>query len=487
MQSLLHAAALAAAALLALTPPACGQDTLISAAEARADLERLYEGLQSAEAGLYAETPRAVFDARYRELQARLVHPVTASELHAELQRFTALARHGHTRIEGLNPGWSEHLSQGGLLFPLSLRVEHGEVIVSEAPADSPVQPGDRITGLEGDPNPIWLARLTRNISAETPELAYAILASGDPYYVWLEYGPRDRFNLQVDRDGTIEAVSVPAISLDAYRALNGPDAGVSLDGRDARLLTADIAYLRPGAFYNLDATRPEEAFLPDALDAYTAWLDAAFEDFIAAGAEHLILDLRDNPGGDNSYSDPVVAWFADEAFRFASDFRILVSPETIASNQARLDAQGESAEADSVSARFAALYAEAGPGERISFDIPWNQPREEARFDGEVHVLINRYSYSNAVTTAAMIQDYGFGTLYGEPTRDMATTYGALEHFTLPHSGFSVGFPKAHIIRPNGEERSHPVTPDVIIPAPSIRTQDDVVLNALVARLTAE
>ena len=79
------------------------------------------------------------------------------------------------------------------------------------------------------------------------------------------------------------------------------------------------------------------------------------------------------------------------------------------------------------------------------------------------------------------MIQDYGFGTIYGEETRDMATTYGAMEHFSLPHSGFKIGYPKAHIIRPNGETKTHPVTPDVSIKVPAVRGEQDLMLNELV------
>lgn len=89
-------------------------------------------------------------------------------------------------------------------------------------------------------------------------------------------------------------------------------------------------------------------------------------------------------------------------------------------------------------------------------------------------------------MTTAAIIQDYGFGTVYGEPTRDMATTYGAMEHFTLPHSGFLVGYPKAHIIRPNGNEDANPVVPDVSLPAPAIRGLQDLRLEALVDMINA-
>ena len=96
--------------------------------------------------------------------------------------------------------------------------------------------------------------------------------------------------------------------------------------------------------------------------------------------------------------------------------------------------------------------------------------------------MLVDRHSYSNAVTFAAMVQDYGFGMIIGEETADLATTYGAMESFTLPNSGVSVGFPKAHIIRPNGDESVRGVLPDITIPSPVIFGEGDVVLAATLA-----
>lgn len=462
--------------------PACAQADKLTADQAIEDLDRLYKGLIAAEANLFAETPKSIFDARYAELVERLDGPVSAADLHAELQRFAALARHAHTRIDQLNPGWREHIDAGGFVFPLSFDVIDGEVIVAGAPVDSGIEPGDHIVAFEGEPNPIWLSRLKRNISAETPELAYAMMAGGELYFVWLEYGARSEFNLKIERDGELDAVTLEAQSVNDLSELLTGDNSFDLAGREAKLLDGNIAYLRPGAFYNLDAKTPEEAYDPASLEAYKAFIDNAFATFIDSDAEHLILDLRDNGGGDVSFSDPVVAWFASQPFRFTSDFRVRVSEETTASNHTRLDAR--TGDTESVSAKLAELYARAEVGDLVSYEMPFVDPRQGERFSGSVHVMVNRLSYSNAVTTAALIQDYGFGTIYGEPTRDMATTFGAMEQFTLPNSGFIIGYPKAHIIRPNGEEKSHPVTPDVLIDVPSIRGEEDVMLETLVRRI---
>ena len=119
--------------------------------------------------------------------------------------------------------------------------------------------------------------------------------------------------------------------------------------------------------------------------------------------------------------------------------------------------------------------------------DLDLQHPRPGTRFERPVYILINRYSYSNATTVAALAQDYGFAVIAGETTADMATTYAAMEHFSLPHSGLAVGYPKAHIIRPNGHSAPHPVTPDIEIEFPVFPGSEDEVLERLRLHIIAE
>ncbi|MEQ1511839.1 MAG: S41 family peptidase [Lysobacteraceae bacterium] len=111
-------------------------------------------------------------------------------------------------------------------------------------------------------------------------------------------------------------------------------------------------------------------------------------------------------------------------------------------------------------------------------FPMPWAQPRPSQRFEGEVFVLVNRHSYSNTVTVAAIVQDFGFGKVIDEPTADLASTLSAMERFTLPHTGIDVGYPKARILRPNGGPRPSGVTPDIMIDMPIVGDIEDTVLQ---------
>ena len=155
--------------------------------------------------------------------------------------------------------------------------------------------------------------------------------------------------------------------------------------------------------------------------------------------------------------------------------------PQT--SNQARLESTGATSGA---SVFFAEQYAKVTYGETFEYPIPEVEPRIGERFGGDVYVLVNRRSYSNAANVAAMVQDYGFGAVVGEKTSDMATTYGSMETFALPNTGIVVGFPKSHIIRPSGELRSDGVTPDLIIRTPIVPSTEDVVLQEALGLIRA-
>lgn len=464
--------------------PTCQAQDLIPIEDALADAQALYSGLQEAHYDLFATTPQPVYDQYYHELEDELSRePVTQTQLHRAFQRFAAHAHFAHTRIEGLNPGFLDYLDdETALLFPLSFEVREGEVIITRAPADFSVSPGERIVSLDGAPNADWLARLIRNMPAETAPFAYAQMEGNEAYFVWLEYGARDSFTLEVeDGDGEVRTLALPAISYEALMDRDGL-ARIDLSGREARLLTEDIAYLRPGPFYDINATSAETAYLPEAVAAFSDFIDTSFEHFIAADANALILDLRNNPGGSNAFSDVVLCWIADRPFRFASDFRIRISEQSIASNQARIDA-GDTG----TSLILADLYDGVPVGDTVSFELDYVHPREGQRFEGRVYALVNRQSYSNAVSVGAIVQDYGFGEVIGQATTDMATTYGAMEQFTLPRTGIVVGYPKALIIRPNGDERSAPLTPDVRLPAPQLGDTGDGVLNAALAHVQSD
>jgi C-terminal processing protease CtpA/Prc len=454
------------------------QDQLYTPAQLRADFEHMYRGLQSAHIDLYAFTSKQALDRRYRELSAQLNQPMTLLQANTQFELFAADVHMGHTRIDSPASDWRTYRAGGGKGFPLEIRVVDGHVYVAgNLSGVEAIKPGDELASIDGQDMQHWLKRTERHVSAETGYMADSLMEYDFAIYVWIELGAVDGFDVVIHRDGSNpQSVRVPARShaqMEAFRAQQPPSLDLETPLRTARMLDDRVAYLRPGPFYNVEAKTEAESW---DVSAFQQFIDHSFEGFLDAHADSVIIDLRGNPGGDNLFSDVMVSWFATRPFRFASQFKIKVSPESIAANADRI--AHDAAAAGPISRKFAQIYARSKPGDIVDFDIPLAYPREGRRFTGKVYVLIDRHSYSNAVAVAALVQDYKFGLVLGEATADMATTYGAMEQFKLPHTRLSVGYPKARIVRPNGDLEAKGVTPDTPIRIPIIQTPADEVLR---------
>lgn len=478
-------AALAALLLLSSAPAAFGQEpeaeTPLSVEDVRADLDDLYVGLQQAHYDLFAHRSRAEYDRLHDELRRGVAQPMTRDAAAVMFQRFAAYGRVGHARLDAPTIAFVGRLRAGGRILPLFVRVDEGRVLLT-ATADSEgrFRAGTEVTALNGEPASVWLERLGAWVSAERPYMTYAQMEEAFPVLLWFALPDADGIEVAGRRaDGTPVEGRVSAITLAEHRANQKtwptPSLATDFSARDFRLLGDGVAYLRPGAFQeHSDAAGGGQGFV--------AFVDDAFARTIRAGATDMILDLRDNPGGDNSFSDPMIAWFADRPFRFASSFTLRASPQAKAWYR-----RPGTEEPDGIVARLAAAEAAQPDGARYRFDLDMNAPRPEPRFHGRVHVLINRHSYSNAASAAALIQDYGFGEVLGEETADVPTTYASILSFDLPLTGFAVTFPKSRIVRPNGDERLIGVVPDLVLPREPIGVADDVVLDQALAAIRSE
>jgi hypothetical protein len=448
----------------------------------RADFAQMYRGLKSAHFDLYAFTPQREINRRYAQLLGQIDRPMTLLQAKVLFELFAADVRMGHSRVDSPTADWNAYRKSGGKGFPLQIRIVDGRTYVAKNLADvDAIRPGDEITRLNGQSMQQWLRRTERHVSAETAYMAHSLMEYDFPIYLWVELGAVDAFEIVTRHAGSparqMRLQARTLAEMEAAQLLQPATLDLENPLREAKVLDGGIAYLRPGPFYNVEAKTGADEW---DVSGFRQFIDHAFDEFRQAEASRLIIDLRGNPGGDNLFSDVMVAWFADRPFRFASQFTIKVSAETIAANTARIE--HDAAAAGPVSREFADLYARHRIGDVAEFVIPQASPREGSRFEGKVLVLIDRQTYSNAVAVAALVQDYRFGIIVGEATSDMATTYGAMEQFALDHTGLLVGYPKARIVRPNGDLRSRGVTPDIAIRVPIVQSPRDEVLQQAIA-----
>lgn len=446
-----------------------------TAQQIREDLRFLYTTLQQSHYNLFVHTGKATYDRAYLKVETKVKDRMSLMQVNRLFQPFIALGGLAHCSIAfPFRPAYLEYLNKGGKVFPLDITVEERRLMVSDNYSDNPaIKAGDEILLINGRPAAYSLNGIYNYLSGENESFKNTLI---DLYHFsrlhWLVYGRVDGFKMRMKRpDGsTYECLAdgIPAEKLEDHAAKKK---SIFNSSREFRNL-GKIAYLRPGAFLNSESDGNTSEHRSFENSIFVRFIDSAFHQVRLSGTSKLIIDLRGNPGGDNSFSDHMLAYFAREPFSFCSSFSVKTSALTKSFWRNVTDTALAELKQDILNKPNGTIFQT-----RIIKKLPLP---DSLLYKGDVFVLIDRYSYSNAVTTAATIKDYHWGTLIGESTADIPTTYAAIHEFKLPHTAMEVTYPKAFIVRPNGDRSTHVLEPDVKIP----RTKDlnDTVLEKALA-----
>ncbi|MEM8886492.1 MAG: S41 family peptidase [Bacteroidota bacterium] len=465
-----------AALSLSLFSQAQPKPSKISAKQAQEDLDYLYETLQQTHYDLFVNTEKSVFDKRLKELKAGLKDSVDMLEFHRKVQPFVALSGLAHCSSEfPFQSNYGPYIQSGGTLFPFSVAIEGNQAFITENYSDKEeIEQGDELISLNGRSITEVMADIYAHLSGESHYLKNSLINQLEFARVfWLVYDEVKSFELQLKgkKNGkfyTVKLEAKAAAEMEEHFESKDPLFDYS---REFKFIE-DVAYLRPGIFLNQSVEANTSNHDTFDKSEFVNFIDSSFAQILSTNSEHLIIDLRGNPGGDNSFSDHMLAYFANEPFWFCSEMHVRTSEIT--------KKFWEGVELENLQeVRSLILNNKNGAQFQVPFGTYDPLPVQE-RYHGQVYVLIDRYSYSNTVTTAAIIKDYGFGTLLGEITADTPTSYGAVHQFPLPHSQINITFPKALIVRPNGSRNLIGVRPDFPIQEIRGNGMDDVLEGTL-------
>ncbi|WP_343672077.1 S41 family peptidase [Chitinophaga sp.] len=431
--------------------------------EVKADLEYLYTTLQEVHYNLYVNMPKTRYDSAYHQLYNSIKDSMTALEVTRLFQPFLALGEVAHCNMAF--PGalyFDSVIQHTNYLFPLTIEVVKGKTVVTNNFSnDQSIKAGDEIT-FDGIDN------ATAMVAGESRAMRNTLVDLFTfPRIYWWRFGSQQTFNVKINKR-PVTLKGVLAYQLEKQLQTIKPPFNTA---REFRMI-GDIAYLHPGIFLNNESSGNTSEHTTFQNNEFINFIDSAYLKIHAAHPKNLVIDLRGNPGGDNSFSDPMIAYFADKPFWFCQSFSIRTSAIT---KQFWKDVSDTSLQ------NLKQQILSHKDGDTFSVKFNTFQPRKDSlHFYGKVYILVDKYSYSNTVSVAAIVQDYKLGTVMGEPTADVATTYGATHEIRLPNTGLNVSYPKALIVRPNGDTRSKGVTPEVILADNPFTPQDEMLEDAI-------
>lgn len=450
--------------LLCSTTLAYGQK--FSKGDVDNDFKDLYRTLQETHYNLYAYKDKLQYDSLYNVLQSSIkADSLSLLETVSFYQHLVSFANTGHCEIDFPAGPYIEYLKSGGTVFPLELSFENNKTFIRKN--FSSIQHsiiGDELISIDDIPISSIEKDIFPLISAERAYFKRAKIEFWSfPRIYFQQYGKKNHWQLKIkDKKGQIKILKVHAIPAMEYEEKRG---GEIVNPKRSVVFYKNTAYLNPGM---LNSSEPE------GFETYRNYIDSAFEKIKNHRSQSLIIDLRNNPGGDDAYSDYFISYFAKKPFRWYSKFSVKTSKVLKEHIRKQTDTTDS----------FSQQLLTNRDGHIIPIDFPLSQPVNEAKiFKGHVYVLVNRQTYSMAAVSAALIQDYQFGTIAGEETGDTPTLYASQFSFHLPRTGITVKVPKGYIIRPNGDEALQGVIPDIII-RDHLLDENDEILKGLLIRI---
>jgi len=285
------------------------------------DLEGLLASLDRTHPNAWHGIEREDFVAALDAYEAALPG-YTREEAVVELMRVTGLlsreGRDGHQFALPLNG------SQGPALPLTVYEFAEGVIITAAAPPNEELV-GERITAIAGTPIEDVLAAIEPLVPRDGPATVPAFRPIFLPRTEVLRglgivgEGP---IELTVERDGREVVESVEPIDFDDYRAWLGDRGMQQLPATDRLRYLTDpepmtIELLENGVLY----VRYRSVQAPSVDEA---------RDLVEAGAvRRLVLDLRQNPGGDNTTYGPLIELVGDFAAAHPGELRVLIDRVT--------------------------------------------------------------------------------------------------------------------------------------------------------------
>jgi len=240
-------------------------------------------------------------------------------------------------------------------------------------------------------------------------------------------------------------------------------------------------------------------------------FLQATFRAIQEKRLTGLIIDLRNNGGGDSQLGDDLLDYLTDKPYRQASRKEWKFSPRYLTSpafDQFLAEAQSAAAElkdqpeptpdekaffvlnpnpspaikkrileqgSPALKARLAKVaphwldpdYSPATARATLvwNFDKLRTPPNPyPLRFHGCLCFLISHRTFSSAIMLGNTVQDFKLAALIGEETPP-CNEFGEVYSFELPHSGIRARVPSAQFVRANGDAKDpHGIIPDIAV-----------------------
>jgi hypothetical protein len=428
----------------------------IPAGALREDLKILWDAMEEGHGGFDRYTPRSVLRKSFDGVMSGLTAPMTEFDFFLRLLPLVAEIKDGHTRVQP-SAAAGAYLDEEAV-FPFGLRFLGGRAyIFRNLSGDRGIHEGTELLAVNGMAVEEIVAELLTLIPNDagilTRKLRQLEFPANFGRLFALRFGRPESFRVRIRpyQSSDVQETTVPGIrGKDVIRILNEryPDAA-------KRPPFYDLSYRGGTAVLTIRgfADDPQKGS-----PTYPEFLKNAFRTLEEKKIPNLIIDLRDNSGGEDEYGKLLFAYVMDRPFLYY---------QALEAKKDRYDLfkyAGISAkEADE-------LAKQVKKNARGWFDVLGHpnlglqQPRSP-RFTGKVAILINGLSFSATGETTSLFHYHKKAVFFGEECGAgyYGNTSGFMVTVTLPNTKIQARIPLIlYTMAVDGYPKDRGLVPDV-------------------------
>ena len=462
----------------------------IPQAEAVADVHQFFETLQRVHPDLlakvdlkdYIKLKQQTLDVIAKKLDKDGM--ISVNDLAYQLCYAAAFFQDAHTSVQ-----WDSQPNRLDTRFPpFLLGYDNGRFVVRASSNKS--MEGLEVLSVNGKPVREFLRPILDRCSAET--LAFKAMRFTNKQAFWYCFsnlcGSAESLTLKLqDVQGKQSEQKVETVGLADFRELKDNNLErlrqQVMQGTQVHFLDSDrTAYFVYPAFNYSEDERKK--------------IDSIFQEIKDKKSQDLIIDLRDNGGGNSNMGDFIFRYLREDKISQNSKMRIKVSSDILSPSYTKLleefvgsDVAGRYS--GYLKKKYAGLEGmivtkygddedESGVFPDFGKDEPVSKPK--ALFSGRVFLLVDNGSFSGASMFAATFRDYNVGKILGYETGGVPISFGDIFLFNLKNSGIPCGVSWKQFFnaKPRPGDDEHGVIPDIPMNAKLLRPyqkEDDPVL----------
>ena len=280
-------------------------DKKLSVTEMKEDIAALYLGILERHPDLSSYAKSALIENEVKRLQEELSQPLNRVDFYRIVGQLSHQFNDGHSFLIWPYQEYVALQEAGNKPFPFEIEINPEGTFITKSYSNGTqtIAAGSKILAINNQDMQTLIDQAQRYVGGETQHLREQFFAARFSQTLWSVFGYINDFNLLINNQQ--EQILLPINAAQSWQEISGSN-GKQQDDFYYKALTDDVGYLYIGHF-DVDP------------DWFETFIDSSFEQIKRNNIQSLIIDIRNNIGGNTDTAEYLASYLAQEPVRMVS------------------------------------------------------------------------------------------------------------------------------------------------------------------------